>query len=124
DYTGFTDIALDPSNSNTVYAASYQRLRSGCCMNGGGPGSGLWKSDDAGRTWTRLTGRGLPGGTYGRIALDVSRSNPNVVYAQINAGPSGTPMTAAAGGAAANAEATPGATAGGGGGGGGGIQRG
>ncbi len=55
----------------------------GCCFNGGGPGSGLWKTEDAGKNWTRLTGNGLPGGTYGRIALDVSRSNPNVVYAQI-----------------------------------------
>src|SRR5438034_1026884 len=49
DDTGFTDIVLDPSNSNIVYAASYQRRRSGCCFNGGGPGSGLWKSSDAGK---------------------------------------------------------------------------
>lgn len=41
DYTGFTDIALDPANSNVLYAASYQRLRMGCCFNGGGPGSAL-----------------------------------------------------------------------------------
>ena len=74
------------SNSNILYAASYQRRRSGCCFNGGGPGSALWKTTDAGKTWTKLTGSGLPPGTYGRIALDVSRSNPNVVYAQIEAG--------------------------------------
>src|SRR5436309_2683728 len=84
--TGFNDIAIDPSNSNILYASSYQRRRSGCCFNGGGPGSGLWKTTDAGRTWTRLSGNGLPPGTYGRIALDVSRSNPNVVYVQIEAG--------------------------------------
>src|SRR5579872_1551123 len=89
--TGFTDIALDPQNSSVIYAASYQRRRSGCCFNGGGPGSGLWKSTDAGKTWTKLTGSGLPPGTYGRIALDVSRSNPNVLYAQIEAGETGTP---------------------------------
>src|ERR1041385_5396067 len=76
--TGFTDIALDPSNSSTVYAASYQRRRMGCCFNGGGSGSAIWKSMDAGKTWTKLTGNGLPPGTYGRIALDVSRSNPAV----------------------------------------------
>jgi len=76
--TGFTDIAIDPSNSNTLYAASYQRRRTSCCFNGGGPGSAVWKSDDAGKTWSKLTS-GLPGGTYGRIALGVAASNPNVV---------------------------------------------
>jgi photosystem II stability/assembly factor-like uncharacterized protein len=91
-YTGFTDLALDPANPNVLYAASYQRERSGCCFNGGGPGSGLWKSTDAGRTWTRLSGHGLPTGTYGRIALGVARSQPNIVYAQIEVGESDTPM--------------------------------
>ena len=71
DDTGFTDIAIDPSNTNILYAASYQRRRSGCCFNGGGPGSALWKTTDAGKTWTKLTANGLPPGTYGRIALDV-----------------------------------------------------
>ena len=89
--TGFTDIALDPSNGSTVYAASYQRRRSGCCFNGGGPGSAIWKSADAGKSWTKLSEHGLPPGTYGRIALDVSRSNPSVVYAQIEAGETGKP---------------------------------
>src|SRR5690349_6549981 len=107
DDTGFTDIVLDPSNANTVYAASYQRRRSGCCFNGGGPGSGIWKSTDAGKTWNKLNNPGLPPGTYGRIALDVSRSNPNVVYAQIEAGRTGAlePATPVAPGAAT--EATP-----------------
>ncbi len=117
DYTGFTDLALDPGNSSVLYAASYQRLRSGCCFNGGGPGSALWKSEDAGRTWRKLEGHGLPPGTYGRIALDVSRSNPSVVYAQIEAGPSGTAAQAGpAGAAGAGAEATPAGPAGAGGG--------
>jgi photosystem II stability/assembly factor-like uncharacterized protein len=89
--TGFTDVAIDPSNSNVLYAASYQRRRTGCCYNGGGPGSALWKSDDAGRSWKKISGSGLPPGTFGRIALDVSRSNPNVVYAQIETtGPEST----------------------------------
>ncbi|HVZ49459.1 MAG TPA: hypothetical protein VG916_11790, partial [Gemmatimonadaceae bacterium] len=82
--TGFTDLVIDPSNTNILYAASYQRRRSGCCFNGGGPGSGIWKTEDAGRTWTRLAAGGLPKGMYGRIALDVARSNPNVLYAEID----------------------------------------
>jgi Sortilin, neurotensin receptor 3, len=84
--TGFTDIVMDPSSSRVLYAASYQRRRSGCCYNGGGPGSGLWKTDNGGQSWERLEGGGLPSGTLGRIGLDVSRSNPNVIYAQIEAG--------------------------------------
>ena len=87
---------MDPSNSSVLYASSYQRRRSGCCFNGGGPGSGIWKTEDGGKSWTKLQGNGLPKGTYGRIALDVSRSNPNVVYAQIEAGETGT--TGATGG--------------------------
>ena len=94
--TGFTDIAMDPKDPSTLYAASYQRRRSGCCFNGGGPGSALWKTDNGGKSWTKLTGGGLPPGTYGRIALDVSRSNPNVVYAQIETdGGATTPAGAA-----------------------------
>ena len=105
--TGFTDIAIDPSNPSILYAASYQRRRIGCCFNGGGPGSALWKSTDAGRSWTKIGGKGLPGGTYGRIALDVSRSNPNVVYAQIEAGQVGLPQTTQGVDTAGATEATP-----------------
>jgi len=93
DNTGFTDIAIDRSNDNVLYAASYQRRRTGCCFNGGGPGSGVWKSDDAGRNWRKLSGSGLPPGTYGRVALDVSRSNPNVVFAQIETSAADTAVT-------------------------------
>jgi len=107
DDTGFTDIAIDPSNSNILYAASYQRRRNGCCFNGGGPGSALWKTTDAGKTWTKLTSGSLPTGTYGRIALDVSRSNPNVVYVQIEAGPTGAPAPARGADPTASTEATP-----------------
>jgi photosystem II stability/assembly factor-like uncharacterized protein len=91
EHTGFTDLVMDPSNSSVLYAASYQRRRSGCCFNGGGPGSAIWKSTDAGKSWTKLIGNGLPPGTYGRIALDVAKSNPNVVYAQIEAGEDNQP---------------------------------
>ena len=107
DDTGFNDIVLDPVNSSIIYASSYQRRRSGCCFNGGGPGSAIWKSVDAGKTWNKLTGNGLPPGTYGRIALDVSRSNPNVVYAQVEAGVTGTPVATPPVQQTAATEATP-----------------
>ena len=104
---GSTTSCSIPPNSNTIYASSYQRRRSGCCFNGGGPGSAIWKSTDAGKTWTKLAEHGLPPGTYGRIALDVSRSNPNVVYAQIEAGETGTPERTPAVERGAATEATP-----------------
>ncbi|HVG28946.1 MAG TPA: hypothetical protein VM864_04425 [Pyrinomonadaceae bacterium] len=87
--TGFTDLVMDPSDSKTLYAASYQRRRTSWGFNGGGAESGIWKTVDAGRTWRRLEGAGLPANPIlGRIGLDVSRSNPNVVYAQMEVGTS------------------------------------
>ncbi|MEO5566871.1 MAG: hypothetical protein ABIR92_00170 [Gemmatimonadaceae bacterium] len=81
--TSATEIAIDPANPNHLFAAMYQRQRTAWGFNGGGPGSGLHESTDGGRTWKKQTGNGLPNGTLGRIALDFSRSNPNVIYAQI-----------------------------------------
>ncbi len=111
--TGFTDIVIDPVDTKTLYAASYQRRRTPWGFNGGGPGCGLWKTTDAGKTWTKLEGNGWPEGVLGRIGLDVSRSNPNVVYAQIEVG---------AGSGAGGGEETPGGPGGGGGQGGFGQQ--
>ena len=82
DDTGANDLVIDPSDNKILYASTYQRRRSVCCMNGGGPGSGIWKSTDAGETWTRLT-KGLPSGPLGRIGLDLFRKRPNVIYASI-----------------------------------------
>ncbi len=86
--TGFTDLVIDPADSKTLYAASYQRRRTPWGYNGGGQGSAMWKTTDSGKTWAKMEGSGLPAGLLGRIGLDVSRSNPNVVYAQIEVGPS------------------------------------
>jgi photosystem II stability/assembly factor-like uncharacterized protein len=88
--TGFTDVAIDPSNPRVLFAASYQRRRTPWGFNGGGPGSGLWKTIDAGKTWTKLTGNGLPANPIiGRIGLDIARSRPSTIYATIEVGPSG-----------------------------------
>ena len=119
--TGANDLAMDPSNSRVLYASTYQRRRSQCCFNGGGPGSGLWKSSDGGETWTRLT-NGIPGGSLGRIGFDVYRKDPNIIYALIEAegaggrggrGAAPTPPGSAGGGAPAAAAAVPPADAGG-----------
>jgi photosystem II stability/assembly factor-like uncharacterized protein len=79
---GGTELIMDPVNNKTLYAATYQRRRATWGMNGGGPASGIWKSSDAGRTWTRLT-KGLPEGPLGRIGLDIFRRNTSVLYARV-----------------------------------------
>jgi hypothetical protein len=61
DETGATELVMDPSNNKVIYAATYQRRRATWGFNGGGPGSAMWKSSDAGRTWTKLT-QGVPSG--------------------------------------------------------------
>ena len=87
DWTGANDLVVSATNPRIMFASTYQRVRNACCMNGGGPGSGIWRSTDGGDTWTRLTGNGLPDGPLGRIALDVFRRSGNFVYALIE-GPS------------------------------------
>ena len=86
--TGFIDVVMDPSNSQVLIAASYQRRRTAWGFNGGGPGSALWKTIDGGKTWKKIEGGGLPPyGKWGRTGLAFSRSNPNIVYAMIEPGP-------------------------------------
>jgi photosystem II stability/assembly factor-like uncharacterized protein len=81
--TGATDLVIDPSNPNTLFAAMFEHQRTACCFVGGGPGSGIWRSNDGGDSWTRVEESGLPRGTMGRIALAMTPADPNVVYAQI-----------------------------------------
>ena len=85
DKAGFVDVALDPSNPNTVWASSWQRVRGPYFLNSGGPGSALWKSTDAGKTWTEIKGGGFPETTKGRIGIAISLSNPQVMYTLVEA---------------------------------------
>lgn len=80
--TGAVDLVMDPLNPKTLYTAMYQRRRTGWGFNGGGSGSGIYKTTDGGRTWKKLT-NGLPAGDTGRIGLDVYRKNPNIVMARV-----------------------------------------
>ena len=85
EQTGVSDIALDLDNPDTLYAAAYQRMRKPYGFNGGGPGSGVFKSTDGGNRWKKLT-NGLPQGDYGRISIAVYRNNPQIVYISIEQG--------------------------------------
>jgi len=84
--TGVSDLAMDPFDGNTIYAAAYEVRRDGFPggdpEKGWGPGSGIYKTTDAGRTWRKLT-EGLPPGDLGRIGIDVAVSNPSVLYAVV-----------------------------------------
>jgi photosystem II stability/assembly factor-like uncharacterized protein len=79
---GAIDIAMDPSNPNILYAATYDKVRRPWTFGEGGAGSAIFKSTDGGGTWRQLTS-GLPTGMIGRIGLSVSRSDPKTVYAVV-----------------------------------------
>jgi photosystem II stability/assembly factor-like uncharacterized protein len=102
DDTGANDLVMNPIDHQVLWASTYQRRRTACCMNGGGPGSGIWKSTDAGETWNRVTG-GVLDQPLGRIALDVYRKRPNILYATIE----GPAAAGGRGGRGAGAEETP-----------------
>ena len=82
--TGAIDVAFDPHNPNILFAALWQARRSSWSMTDGGPGSGLYRSNDGGTTWKRLEEHGLPKGPYGRVGLAVA-ANSDRVYALIEA---------------------------------------
>ena len=83
--TGASDVCLDPSNPDVLFAGLWQARRRPWEMTSGGPGSGLYMSRDGGDTWTRLTGKGLPEGIWGKIGVAVARSDGRRVYALIEA---------------------------------------
>ncbi len=82
--TGGIDVAFDPHNSNIIFASLWEARRTPWNLVSGGPGSGLYRSNDGGSTWKRLEEHGLPKGPYGRIGVAVA-ANSDRVYALIEA---------------------------------------
>ena len=86
DATGVADMVMDPANPNKIIVAMWEFGRKPWFFNSGGAGSGLHITYDGGRTWTQASSEdGLPSGDLGRIGVAISRSNPNVVYALVEA---------------------------------------
>lgn len=79
---GVVDVAMHPTNPNILIAATYDKIRKPWTFNEGGPGSAIYKSTDAGKTWTKLE-NGLPGGFLGRIGVAFSQKDPNIIYANV-----------------------------------------
>ena len=83
---GAIDLILDPTNPRVLYASTWRVRRTPYSLESGGEGSALWKSTDGGDTWTNLsTNKGLPKAPLGIIGVTVSRTNPQNVYAIIEA---------------------------------------
>lgn len=82
--TGVNEVHIDPTNPDIMYASSYQRRRHTWVLIDGGPESTVYKSTDGGETWRKIA-RGLPSGDKGRIGLDISPVNPEVLYAIVEA---------------------------------------
>ncbi len=85
DSTGAIDFQFDPSNPDIIYVAFWQAGRTPWSMSSGGEGSGLYKSTDAGRTWTNLTktAKGFPPGIFGKIGIAVSPAKPSRIWALV-----------------------------------------
>ncbi|MCW5519442.1 glycosyl hydrolase [Aureitalea sp. L0-47] len=82
EWTGATDIAMDPRDPDVLYVFTWQRHRTVAAYMGGGPGTALYKSTDGGDSWDKLT-NGLPSSWLGKCSVAISPQNPDVVYAAI-----------------------------------------
>ncbi len=84
EHTGVNEIHLDPRNPDVMYASAWQRRRKVWTFISGGPESAIYKSEDGGKTWHKSQ-QGLPSGDLGRIGMDISPVDPDVVYAIVEA---------------------------------------
>lgn len=86
DSTGITDLVIDPTNPQTLYAAFWQTYRTPWSLVSGGAGSGIFKSTDAGEHWTEITRNpGLPSGLIGNIGITASAAKPGRLWAIVEA---------------------------------------
>ncbi len=84
DQTGASDLVIDPSNPEILYAGTWQLIRTPYSLESGGAGSGMYKSTDGGTTWESIkTNKGFPKGVWGITAITVAKSNPEKLYALI-----------------------------------------
>lgn len=83
-HTGIHEVHLDPRDPDLVYAVAHQRRRHVFTYISGGPESAVYKSTDGGENFRKVM-KGMPGGDKGRIGLDISPVNPDVVYAVVEA---------------------------------------
>ena len=82
EWTGVTDIIIDPRNPDILYCASWQRHRNVASYIGGGPGTSIYKSIDGGENWNKIN-KGLPSSNMGKIGLAISPMNPDIIYAAV-----------------------------------------
>jgi photosystem II stability/assembly factor-like uncharacterized protein len=85
DKAGFVDLVIHPEDPDILFASSWERVRGPYFLQSGGPGSGLWKTTDGGDSWERLQPDGFPDSMLGRIGLAISQSDPEVMYAMVEA---------------------------------------
>ncbi len=85
DKAGFVDLVMDAKDHNTLYGSSWERVRGPYFLKSGGPGSGLWKTTDAGATWREIRGGGFPETVKGRIGIALSPSDSQIIYTWVEA---------------------------------------
>jgi hypothetical protein len=85
DEAGFVDLAIRSDNPDILFASPWERVRGPYFLQSGGPGGARWKRADGGDSWTKVEGPGWPTGEFGRIGVAISRSDPEIMYANVEA---------------------------------------